>query len=252
MDSTDIITDVKPGETEASESCAELCWICGHNPATTREHWLKKADVVNYLRPATQKNPLHLHRNWKPHGRVGGANSKLLKFEPSICEDCNSHRTQPYDRAWDTLHACLRANWPAILRTGHFDLTKVFPDDPALGALHVHLYFAKLFGCVAYELKVPIDLSGFARSIYFGVPHPDMALAVCNDDQARRPMALRSEIGVWGQPGGITEGTVWVYMVSPVAVKVFWRAPQAGDLRPEAATWHPLDGQMRIKINQGI
>lgn len=252
MDSREIITGVEPDQADVLGSSPALCWICGRNPATTREHWLKRTDADRYLRPMSQQDPLHLHMNWTPRAKVGGSKSKHLKFAPSICEDCNSWRTQPHDAAWDQLHGYLRANWPSILRTGRFDLANAFPDDPAVGGLHVHLYFAKLFGCLAYELKVPIDLSGFARSIYFGVPHPDMALAVCNDDQARRPMALRSELAVWGQPDGRIEGTVWVYMVSPVAVKIFWRAPQAADLRPIAATWHPLDGQMRIKINQGI
>jgi hypothetical protein len=254
MDSASIISAVEPDHAAVPRSGPALCWICSHNPATTREHWVKKADVVNYLRPASQQNPLFLQRNWKLNGKVGGANSKLLKFEPSICEDCNSHRTQPYDRAWDALHYHLRSNWQAIRRAGYFDLTVVFPEDPALGALHVHLYFAKLFGCLLYEERVPIDLSGYARSVYHGIPHPNMALGVCHDDQntTGRKMALRSEIHTWGQSRRIIEGTVWLYLMSPVGIKVFWRAPTAVDLRPVGATWHPQDGQTRVRVNRGL
>jgi hypothetical protein len=254
MDSPEIIAGVEPEQREVQGSSPALCWICSHNPATTREHWLKRADLVNYLRPASQENPLLLHRNWKPHGKVAGPNSKLLKFEPSICEDCNSHLTQPYDRAWDALHGYLRGKWQAVRRAGYFDLRAVFPDDPALGALHVQLYFAKLYGCLLHEERVPIDLRGFARSVYHGVPHPDMALGVCHDDQnvTGRKMALRSEIHVWGQSRRVIEGTVWLYLMSPIGIKVFWRTPRAVDLRPIGATWHPLDGRTRVRVNRGI
>jgi hypothetical protein len=156
--------------------------------------------------------------------------------------------------AWDTLHGYLRPNWDAIRRAGYFSLTEVLPTDPALGALHVHLFFAKLNGCLLHEERVPIDLSGFARSIYFGVPRSDMALSICHDDRNKtgRKMALRSEIHVWGQSDSTVEGTVWLYLMSPIGIKVFWRTPLAADLRPTCATWHPLDRKTRTAINRGL
>jgi hypothetical protein len=202
-----------------------------------------EADVAD--EPAAPASRLEAAR---PDRRLG---SKLLKYKPSMCADCNNRRTQPYDRAWDSLHAYLRANWPAILRKGWFDLTRVFPVDPSRGALDVHLFFAKLYGCLVFEEQVPIDLSGFARSVYLEAPHREMVLGICNDDQARRPMALRSEIHAWGQPSGIIDGTVWMYLVSPIAIKVFYRKAGAA-LRPIGNVWHPRDGDVRVAINRGI
>jgi hypothetical protein len=64
-------------------------------------------------------------------------------------------------------------------------------------------------------------------------------------------MALRSEIHAWGQPNGIIDGTVWMYLVSPIAIKVFYRKAGAG-LRPVGDVWHPLDGNVRVAVNRGI
>jgi hypothetical protein len=47
MDSLKIDVDDRPDQTGDSVGMPALCWICGHNPASTREHWVKKTDVLN-------------------------------------------------------------------------------------------------------------------------------------------------------------------------------------------------------------
>lgn len=224
-----------------------MCWICISNPAETGEHWAKASNVRDYFRKPTQQQPLYLQKNWVFDAKIGSDKSKKLKFGKSLCLDCNSSRTQPYDEAWDTIFEYLQTNWMKIRARGSFNLSHVFPDDPQGSMVRVQLYFIKVFGCLVHEEKVPLFGTGFSRYLYNAIRDPEVELAFCHSDQGRK-MALRSEIHVWGRPGHI-DGTVWLYLFSPVGVKVFYRRKGAA-LSIPSHVWNP--NRLAVKINQGV
>src|SRR5687768_15532036 len=85
------------------------CWICGQ-PATTGEHRFKASDLRSTFPKTSQSEPLRLNSAIIKNRRVGSVRSDILKFPNSLCHDCNTTRTQPYDRAWELLSSELRNN----------------------------------------------------------------------------------------------------------------------------------------------
>ena len=88
-----------------------LCWICKAEEGTTREHRPKRSDLKAVL---GDSGPLYLHNDKRRNRKIQSINSKLVKFSPSICNTCNSARTQPHDRAWEILSEALRNRNPPI------------------------------------------------------------------------------------------------------------------------------------------
>ena len=76
------------------------CWICG-GLANSREHKFKKSDLI---RSSTTWAP-----DDRPYFVAGGVkrpiaspNAKIATtFGKVLCVDCNSARTQPFDRAYE-------------------------------------------------------------------------------------------------------------------------------------------------------
>jgi hypothetical protein len=90
-------------------------------------------------------------------------NSKHLKFKASLCEDCNSSRTQESDLEFDRFHELALSKLvgdedPAST----FDL--VHYAEASDGYLNVFRYFAKLLCChiAAVEGPIPIAVAKFA------------------------------------------------------------------------------------------
>jgi hypothetical protein len=95
---------------------------------------------------------------------------------PLLCEECNTSRTQPHDRAWEKLSTFLRTLKP---EPGTMvDASHIFPDSPTQQMLNVHLYFVKLFGCRVVEAGAPIDSRAFSNAILNGTAHPHLYLRV--------------------------------------------------------------------------
>jgi hypothetical protein len=232
---------------------ARTCWICNAAPAETGEHWAKASIARTYFGDFSQKDPIYHGRDWQPAGEVGGAKSAALKLSKSICARCNDTVTGPYDRAWDSLNVYLQAHWGWIRRAGKFYLHSVFPGREEIGARHVQLYFAKLFGCYAVEQECPISMDRLARCIFYDVACPELVLAVCHDDQSTpgRKVMHVSPIHVWGEIRTDIEGTAWMCGVSPVTIKVFYRKSGAA-LSPIDNTWHPLDLKKSVAVNPGL
>jgi enoyl-[acyl-carrier protein] reductase II len=69
-----------------------LCWICKAEEATTREHRNKRSDIKAVV---GDTGPLYLHDDRRLNRKIQSINSKLVKFDPSICNTCNSERARP-------------------------------------------------------------------------------------------------------------------------------------------------------------
>ena len=121
------------------------CWICG-KLGTTGEHLIKASDLRSYFGEVSQEIPIYFHTSEKKNFPVGSIKkSKSLKSDALICNECNSSRTQLYDKAWERLSGYLSANWQETLAARQFNLTNIFTGKVRESLLYIHLFFVKLF-----------------------------------------------------------------------------------------------------------
>jgi hypothetical protein len=153
-------------EVRSLGSEVRLCWICGA-VADSREHKFKRSDLLRAAdswSPSDQPSLLRGNRLT----RIRGPNSNLVKFSSNICHDCNTTRTQPYDRAYEVF-----SNWvvPAgarLLDYNELDFSEIYGSEFSHGVLSLLRYVAKHFGC---------------RIVHEGSPLPsDLAAALGRDD----------------------------------------------------------------------
>ena len=72
------------------------CWICGA-PADSREHKIKRSDLVREFGDGPYRDDdtlIHFMDGQDPRD-LQGPNAKRLKYDPVLCGDCNSARSQP-------------------------------------------------------------------------------------------------------------------------------------------------------------
>jgi hypothetical protein len=108
-----------------------VCWWCS-NPADSAEHKYKRSDVVSEFGRPPYHDDSSLVRFVE--GRVvadnlRGSASGHFKFRVGLCGRCNSTRSQPFDRAYESLTAFIRLNEATILQNRSIDLAQVFRKD---------------------------------------------------------------------------------------------------------------------------
>ncbi|WP_296218493.1 hypothetical protein [Pseudomonas sp. UBA2684] len=132
------------------------CCLCGSSEKLTGEHKIKasalrkefgrEALVIGTAGPTKSKTK-----------SAQSANSKHLKFNVSICEACNTSRTQQADREFDNFHD-LALEKVKI----NEDPSSVFEMDRySEGSepyLNVFRYFAKLLSCHIAQVNAPIPI----------------------------------------------------------------------------------------------
>lgn len=130
------------------------CCLCGSTKKLTGEHKIK----ASVLRLEFGQQTLVLgamdsgERRLKP---VQSVKSKHFKFGISICEQCNTSRTQPADREFDRFHQMALEK----IKAGEDPATVFDLEQYAVGSepyLNVFRYFAKLLVCHAAEVLAPI------------------------------------------------------------------------------------------------
>ncbi|TDX64827.1 hypothetical protein EDE12_104117 [Methylosinus sp. sav-2] len=153
-----------------------LCWICNKEPATTSEHRSKRSDIKEQL---GSSGPLYFHTDARRNLKLQSSNAKRLKFEPSICNSCNSARTQPHDFAWKRLSGALRNRHPPLKTGDIIRANRVFCHATSDEMLNVHLFFVKWLGCEIVESSIPIapSIETLSQAIMSGRPHPNVWLA---------------------------------------------------------------------------
>lgn len=97
--------------------------------------------------------------------RVQGPNSKALKFEPVMCTECNTTRSQSFDRAYEALSNFILRHEDEILRTGTFDLRLIYGPDWRARSDDALRYYVKHICCRLAEClgsgRVVLDESVF-------------------------------------------------------------------------------------------
>lgn len=136
------------------------CWICGQT-ANSKEHIIKKSDITRIYGNGPYKggNALVHVKNGKLQ-LVQGANSKKIKYERSLCHNCNTTITQPFDFAYDTFIDYLYENEGHILRKRFVDFFDVYGVNFEVGQRNLYKYLAKSFGCRLHNagVSVPSDI----------------------------------------------------------------------------------------------
>ena len=92
---------------------------------------------------------------------VHGPNSKKLKFENNLCNECNSAFTQPFDKAYDNFIEWFDSNRDFVYKKRVINWQFVYGDDFVTQQTNLFKYFAKCLGCRIDECgrDVPIDLT---------------------------------------------------------------------------------------------
>ena len=141
---------------------SDHCCLCGGSDAKlTGEHKIK----ASALRKQFGKTDLlvGVSGSSEKMKAAQSTNSKHLKFEASLCEDCNSSRTQEADREFDRFHEFALSKLsntedPAST----FELPQYAEGSDAY--LNVFRYFAKLLCChiAAVDGPTPVAVANFA------------------------------------------------------------------------------------------
>jgi hypothetical protein len=111
----------------------------------------------------------------------------------------------------------------------------------------VHLYFAKLFGCLVVEGAIPIDIAPFAEAVVGGQPHPHLYLAF-----GHLPLPIEMAGGSdvhTEQLNGEVAFASWLYNVGDLAVNVMYALPGEHRYGLEVA-WHPRMGAQRLRFTE--
>jgi|LGVC01.1.fsa_nt_gb hypothetical protein len=135
------------------------CWICGNN-ANSGEHKIKKSLVAKtYGEYFENSKVLHLKNN--RFSEIQGPNSKKIKYDQTICTNCNNSLSQPFDMAYDQFFDYVQNNPLSILEKRFVDFHEIYGNNYKQSQLDLFKYLVKLFGCdlVSVGHTVPSDLS---------------------------------------------------------------------------------------------
>ncbi|CDZ76123.1 hypothetical protein BN59_00389 [Legionella massiliensis] len=119
------------------------CALCPEI-ATTREHLIKKTivDELMFDKPIS-KRPLKILRP-RSCKIVQGSKSDAIKYPPNLCQSCNGHRSQPFDRAYHLFMNYVISNEKNIFSSNRINLNVI----KGLNKEHLFKYFIKSFCCM--------------------------------------------------------------------------------------------------------
>lgn len=221
------------------------CWICGA-PADTGEHMIKVSDLRDLFGHTSLNKPLFRRVNNGPQEKVPGVRSEKLKFQTRLCACCNNARTQAHDKSWEALATYLRKHSPLVRPGDVVRVASAFNNGVRHGLLGVHLYFAKLTGCLALDGGVPLDTQPFAEAILQNRPHPHLYLSfLALTDPGIQRHAFVTPVETI-TIGGNLSGAQWFYFAGRIGVHVTYA--KALHNREQVHLWHPSDSEEAITI----
>lgn len=220
------------------------CWICG-DLASTGEHKTKKSDMRSVLGSPTQAQPLFYHSRTAKNRRIGSLNNNFLKSASRLCAKCNNQRTQPHDRAWESLSFWLRTRNPPIKSGDVVRADRIFACNASMQMRYVQLYFTKLTGCHFVETNMKFDATSFSKSILTGRINPYVYLKFgLYDDEMVGMSDLKA--ATLTSDGSCAFAT-WFYCLGRLAVNVMY-AIEGEQRQGLVGAWHPSSGSNRILI----
>jgi len=219
------------------------CWICG-NPADSGEHIIKASDLKSEMGAISQKFPIYLQSTEETNVRVNSLRkSKELKFDQSICSNCNNARTSCSDKAWQTLSSYLRNNID-FKGECRVKIGNIFKGNANSQMKNVQLYFAKIFGCAVVSESVPVSLENIQSAILANDPCENLYITF-----GISPFTLFSagvsDISLSERRGA--QLAIWHYYVGKLMVRINFIDPASRKLLPRKA-WHPTDKGKFIRV----
>lgn len=200
---------IQPVPTEYLYNYDGVCWWCG-GTADSREHKWKKSEIkAMYGAAPSESYPLVWFGDDSKPRNVQGPDSDLMKFEKSLCKDCNNSRSQPFDQAYDQWVEYITENYDRIIEIRTIDLDEVAPGGGEEFRLNLAKYFAKHIGCRVADNagRVPESLIRFLNG-----ESEDSSFAwteLCLSDSAleyhevtRYMLGMPATIGVYSPDGG--------------------------------------------------
>ena len=138
-----------------------ICWICNKNEANSREHIIKRSDIKRVYGRGSYRGdraPVHVKNGVLSY--IQGSDSRILKYDKSLCSECNVKFTQPFDLAYEKFCKYVFENEQLILHKRYIDFFDVYGNDFEAGQRDLYKYFAKSFGCrlVDAGATVPDDV----------------------------------------------------------------------------------------------
>lgn len=146
-----------------------ICWICGAE-ANSAEHRIKKSDLVRaHGRGPYVGEGVLLHFRSGKKTQVQGPSSIAVKYAPSLCHNCNTTYTQPFDLAYDMFVGWVMSNEQLILHRRFVDFEDIFGSNWPNSQRDLYKYFAKSFGCrlVDADAHVPDDIVELLGKTHF-------------------------------------------------------------------------------------
>lgn len=175
-----------------------ICWWCGTAPADSREHKIKKADLVRQFGKGPYTK-MSRHRNGHDDF-LQGPDSKIVKFKATMCADCNNRRSQPIDLAYDAFTDYVKEHERHVLSSRAIDLRAVYGrDDWEEGRDGMLRYLAKHAGCrlAEHAIEVPESIVAFLH----GGPQPCEQMSI--------DMTIRGDIAK-AHRDALADGSLWL------------------------------------------
>ena len=225
------------------------CWVCGAD-ADTAEHKAKKSNLKAIFESVSQADPVFMHDGKRTNVPVGGFDRKSMKWSKTLCEDCNTTRTQPYDRAWDAVSAWLRGRRiepGSVLRATA--INRGYGTRKLL--LDMHLYFVKSLGCYLVDGGVPFERATFRTALLTGRPHPGVYLKFGRGAllAGQQQVGLTDAEWISERAGdGSAAAAAFRTTVGPIAVLVFYQQNDKVKFVSAKGAWHTRQKTSKIVI----
>jgi hypothetical protein len=222
--------------------------------ADSSEHKIKKSDLKALVgKGPTQRDPLYIHTAVRKNRRIGSLNADALKYAPSLCQYCNSTRTQVHDYAWQCLSESLRLRQQPIASGQFVRTNRIFPYDTRRAMRHVHLYLVKLFGCMIGEGSVTqIDIAPFAHAILNDRIHPNVYAAfgpAPRGEVEDKVIASGSDLEMVVLDNGRCAYGAWIHHVGRLWVRVMY-AMDGEQRQGLVGAWNPKFGTTRLGMER--
>lgn len=135
-----------------------ICWWCGVK-ATTREHIFKKTDFeLIFGKSNYQKGnePVVTREGYYENRIIQSSDSKLIKFEHNLCQECNTSKSQNYDVSYSIFINYLFKKLPKLLSKPEINLDLVFESDWQIHKKNILAYIVKHICCRLAKSKIKI------------------------------------------------------------------------------------------------
>ena len=163
------------------------CWICSAN-SNSSEHKIKRKDFIRLWGKGPYKGDDALvHFKDGKQTLIHGPNSKRIKFDNDLCDECNSSFTQPFDLAYDKFIDWFDLNKDLVYKKRVIDWKIVYGDEFVEKQTNLFKYFAKCLGCRIADHcnEVPKDLIELFSKLQF---ETGLKVSFCiNEDMALLP-----------------------------------------------------------------